>query len=124
MHQRQRALCEQWTRSGLSPFLLGIGVSTGEVAGALLGSADRMEYTLVGDTVNLADRLQDMARPGGTTVVSEATAAAVTGWPLTRMPARQVKGRTATVRPFQLAAEAPVARPAALVGAGGAGRAA
>ena len=40
-------------------------LSTGKAAAALLGSEERLEYTLVGDTVNLAQRLQDMARPGG-----------------------------------------------------------
>ena len=45
-------------------FLLGIGLSTGKAAAALLGSEERLEYTLVGDTVNLAQRLQEMARPG------------------------------------------------------------
>ena len=61
--------------AGLAPFGLGIGLSTGEVAAALLGSDERLEYTLVGDTVNLAQRLQDLARPAGTTVLSEADAA-------------------------------------------------
>ena len=63
----------EWTASGLSAFGLGIGLSTGEVAAALLGSAERLEYTVVGDTVNLAQRLQDLARPAGSTVASAAT---------------------------------------------------
>ena len=39
---------------GRPTFGLGIGLSTGPVAAALLGSEERLEYTLVGDTVNLA----------------------------------------------------------------------
>ena len=62
---------------GLPEFGLGIGLSTGEVAAALLGSDERLEYTLVGDTVNLAQRLQDLARPPGT-VLSGATVDALT----------------------------------------------
>ena len=73
MHERQRELDPVWAEQGLAPFGLGIGLSTGEVAAAMLGSAERMEYTLVGDTVNLAQRLQDLARPAGTTVVGEST---------------------------------------------------
>lgn len=57
---------------GKPEFGLGLGVSTGEVAAALLGSAERLEYTLVGDTVNLSQRLQQLARPGET-VATEAT---------------------------------------------------
>ena len=77
---RRRRRCTpagaSWTPSGgrgLAPFGLGIGLSTGEVAAALLGSEERLEYTLVGDTVNLAQRLQDLARPAGSTVVGLST---------------------------------------------------
>ena len=49
----------------------------GEVAAALLGSEERVEYTLVGDTVNLAQRLQDLARPSGRIVINESTYAAL-----------------------------------------------
>jgi class 3 adenylate cyclase len=77
MHERQRELDEQWSRAGRDAFGLGIGLSTGEVAAALLGSDERLEYTVVGDTVNLAQRLQDLARPAGRTVLSGATLAAL-----------------------------------------------
>ena len=62
---------------GLAPFELGIGLSTGTVAAALLGSDERVEYTLVGDAVNLCQRLQQFAEPGQT-VLSEATWDALT----------------------------------------------
>ena len=65
MHERQDAVNATWRADGLARFGLGIGLSTGEVAAALLGSDERLEYTLVGDTVNLAQRLQDLARPAG-----------------------------------------------------------
>jgi class 3 adenylate cyclase/ActR/RegA family two-component response regulator len=73
MHERQAALNERWRAENLPEFGIGIGLSTGEVAAALLGSEERIEYTLVGDTVNLAQRLQDLARPAGTTVLSART---------------------------------------------------
>jgi adenylate cyclase len=103
MHRRQRAVDERWAAEGLEPFGLGIGLSTGEVAAALLGSEERLEYTVVGDVVNLAQRLQDLARPAGVTVVSEATAAALTDAPdLVPMPPRTVRGRDAPVVAFRL----------------------
>jgi class 3 adenylate cyclase/DNA-binding NarL/FixJ family response regulator len=77
MHARQAALNDHWEAEGLPPFGLGIGVSTGEVAAALLGSEDRLEYTLVGSTVNLADRLQQLAEPHEI-VLSTPTYAALT----------------------------------------------
>jgi adenylate cyclase len=73
MHERQMVVNVRWEQEGLTPFGLGIGLSTGPVAAALLGSEERLEYTVVGDTVNLAQRLQDMARPAGRIVLSEAT---------------------------------------------------
>jgi class 3 adenylate cyclase/ActR/RegA family two-component response regulator len=73
MHVSQRLVNERWVARNLPAFELGIGLSSGEAAAALLGSQERLEYTIVGDTVNLAQRLQDLARPGGRTVVSQAT---------------------------------------------------
>jgi adenylate cyclase len=73
MHRVQRDLNQRWEGTAREPFVLGIGLSTGKAAAALLGSEERLEYTLVGDTVNLAQRLQDIARPGDATVMSEAT---------------------------------------------------
>src|SRR5207247_8887482 len=72
MHARQSEINGRWTAAGLPPFGLGIGLSTGEAAAALLGSAERLEYTLVGDTVNLSQRLQQLAA-AGETVISAAT---------------------------------------------------
>ena len=74
---RQRELNTRWEAEGRHPFGIGIGVSTGPVAAALLGSEERVEYTLVGDTVNLAQRLQDLARPAGRVVLNETTCAAM-----------------------------------------------
>jgi adenylate cyclase len=103
MHVRQRKLDSSWQREGLSPFGLGIGLSTGEVAAALLGSAERLEYTLVGDTVNLAQRLQDLARPAGNTVVSEATMQlAGADWQWDALGDREVKGRKTAVAAYRL----------------------
>lgn len=106
MHRRQRAVDERWQTEGLEPFGLGIGISTGEVAAALLGSDERLEYTVVGDIVNLSQRLQDLARPAGTTVLSDATVAALDNPPeLVALPPQLVKGREAPVTAFRLEQE-------------------
>ncbi len=103
MHRRQQELDRQWQADGLAPFGLGIGLSTGEVAAAMLGSAERLEYTVVGDTVNLAQRLQDLARPAGNTVASEATVRlAADDWKWESLGARDVKGRDAPVMAYRL----------------------
>ncbi|WP_205856487.1 adenylate/guanylate cyclase domain-containing protein [Phytoactinopolyspora endophytica] len=97
MHRRQAIVDRGWAGEGLEPFGMGIGLSTGEVAAALLGSDERLEYTLVGDTVNMAQRLQDLARPAGTTIASEATAASAPDWAFEQLDSVHVKGRDAPV---------------------------
>jgi putative ABC transport system ATP-binding protein len=76
MHATQDELNRRGRAASLPPFHIGIGLSTGEVAAALLGSEERLEYTVVGDTVNLAQRLQQWAGPGQI-VLSEPTWAAL-----------------------------------------------
>jgi len=105
MHAAQAEVNESWESQGLAPFGLGIGITTGPVAAALLGSDERLEYTLVGDTVNLAQRLQQWAEPGQT-VLSEATFGALDAAP----PAEElapalVKGRSAPVAAWRVDAE-------------------
>jgi class 3 adenylate cyclase len=92
---------ERWEGEGLPSFGLGIGLSSGPVAAALLGSEERLEYTLVGDTVNLAQRLQDLARPAGRVVLSAATYDALDEKPECEVLDDQaVKGREAHVRAY------------------------
>jgi len=101
MIQRQGAVNEKWAADGLPAFGLGIGISTGRVAAALLGSAERLEYTVVGDTVNLAQRLQDRARPAGRIVMSESTHAALSvPVDAQRLDPTAVKGREALVTAY------------------------
>jgi class 3 adenylate cyclase/FixJ family two-component response regulator len=97
----QQSLNESWREQGLSPFELGIGLSTGTVAAALLGSEERMEYSVVGDSVNLAQRLQQWAE-GGSIVLSEATHGGLKDPPsMEDLGSRQVKGKTQQVRAYR-----------------------
>ena len=103
MHRAQHELNETWLGTDREEFLLGIGLSTGIAAAALLGSEERLEYTLVGDTVNLAQRLQEMARPGGQTILSEPTWKALSDRPeATENPPELVKGRATPVTTFRI----------------------
>jgi adenylate cyclase len=107
MHSSQHELNRAWEGTAREEFLLGIGLSTGKAAAALLGSEERLEYTLVGDTVNLAQRLQEMARPGGQTILSEPTWLALTDHPeATQNPPEVVKGRTAPVSTYRIERDA------------------
>jgi class 3 adenylate cyclase len=104
MHVAQDRINDGWAGAGLPEFELGIGLSTGEVAAALLGSEERLEYTVIGDTVNLAQRLQQWADPGQI-VLAEATHEQLAE--LTeaeQLAPAQVKGREAPVRAYRIPA--------------------
>jgi len=103
MHELQAGINTRWEADGLPPFGLGLGLSTGEAAAALLGSAERLEYTLVGDTVNLSQRLQQLADKGET-VLSEATVKALhSAVDTVLIGSQQVKGRATPVTAYKIA---------------------
>jgi len=68
----QKSLDELNKISGKQPLSIGIGVHTGEAVVGFLGTERRMDYTAIGDTVNVASRLTSQAGPGQI-VISTAT---------------------------------------------------
>jgi class 3 adenylate cyclase/FixJ family two-component response regulator len=104
MHRYQAKINEGWRADGLPCFELGIGLSTGPVAGALLGSEERLEYTIVGDTVNLTQRLQQFAGPGEI-VLSEPTHRALGAEVQAEVLNEHVKGREQSVIAYRLSSQ-------------------
>ena len=104
MHAAQAVVNAEWIDQGLEPFPVGIGLSTGDVAAAMLGSDERLEYTVVGDAVNLCQRLQQFAADGEI-VASDATWEQLTIKPDAEdLGTHLVKGRATPVRPRKIAA--------------------
>ena len=66
MQRRMRELEREWRARGFErPFRMRVGISTGFATVGNFGSRDRMDYTIYGNQVNLAARLQSAAEPGG-----------------------------------------------------------
>lgn len=100
--RRLRALNRHRREKGLSEIEIGIGLNTGEVLLGNIGSEERMDFTAIGDTVNIADRLQGLAR-GGSVVLGEETARLCGDkFKMIDRGAVTVKGRSGQVQVFEL----------------------
>lgn len=95
-------LNEGWKARGLAPFAIGIGLHHGEAIVGNIGSDEKMEPTVIGDTVNLASRLEGLTKMYGCALLLSGETAALAGntIPLRPLDRVRVKGKRLPVDLF------------------------
>jgi adenylate cyclase len=95
-------MSQEWIAQGKHAFTVGMGVNTGDVVMGNLGASSRMNYTVIGDNVNVAARLYNVAK-GGEIVISEATYQEVKDVvEVVEMEPVMVKGKTVPIRIYNI----------------------
>jgi adenylate cyclase len=106
MIRELEVLQARWAAEGREPFRMGIGINTGEMVVGNLGSEQLFDYTVVGDGVNLAARLESLNKEYKTTVpiiISESTyLAAKDVLDVRRLGEVTVKGKSRPVLIYEL----------------------
>jgi adenylate cyclase len=98
------AFNEEIAKEGVPAFGMGLGINTGTVVVGNMGSDQRFDYTCLGDSVNLASRLEGQSKPYGVKIVlGERTANLVKDeYPVVELDCIAVKGKTKGVKIFTL----------------------
>ena len=97
-----KQLSTKWESQGKHAFTVGMGINTGDVVMGNLGASSRMNYTVIGDNVNLASRLYNVAK-GGEIIISQATYELVSGIvDVVEMEPVMVKGKSAPIRIYNV----------------------
>jgi adenylate cyclase len=104
-------LNRRWQAEGLPPLRMGLGIHTGEVFAGNVGRAGKVKYAVVGDTVNLASRVESLNKELGTTMLVTEAAYRAAGLDLevTDRGPVSVKGREEPVRIYEVIGLRPVA---------------
>ncbi|MGF1567175.1 MAG: adenylate/guanylate cyclase domain-containing protein [Nodosilinea sp.] len=100
-HALQAAMAMAEAVKTISPLAMGIGVHSGPVVAGCLGTDNHLEFTVIGDTVNVAARLEDMTKHlGHGLLISETTHQQLGDWPLQSLGPQPIRGRVEVLELF------------------------
>jgi adenylate cyclase len=102
MMQKLPVLNERWRTEYGFEMHMGIGLNTGEVFLGNIGSPERMEFTVLGDAVNVASRFSGLAKPGQILVTREVHSRLASGFRFQAFPPVEVKGKSNKLEVFEL----------------------
>jgi len=103
MLRELQLLNEGWRAKGRPELQVGIGLSYGEVFAGNIGSEQRLEFTVIGDTVNIANRLCSNAGPGEILVSDEFRRALKDPPALEQCPPMELKNKSQPVTVYRVA---------------------
>ena len=102
-HSQEYDLNIDFEKEGLPAIRFGIGIHTGPVFAGTIGAENRMEYTVIGDTVNTASRLESLCKTYKTDLlISEASAGKldIDDKELIFVADTEIRGKTGTMKVF------------------------
>ncbi len=104
MREKLQSINEAFRERGLPEIRTGIGLHYGEVVAGNMGHSERMEYTVIGDTVNLASRLEGLTKELGADILISGELHALVEHAIEAEPIAdvQVKGRAEAVAVFRV----------------------
>ncbi|WP_157018624.1 adenylate/guanylate cyclase domain-containing protein [Mesorhizobium xinjiangense] len=109
VEQRLKQFNADQRDKGLPEFRTRYGIHTGQALVGSVGAEERLQYTAMGDTINLASRLEGMNKKQGTVILASEATVKRCGDAIVFRPlgATKAKGRTAAVRIYEVTGAAP-----------------
>lgn len=109
MRELLESFNQKWEPITKSPISIGVGINTGEVVAGNIGSSDHIEYTVIGDTVNVASRIEGFTKETPNTIlISKSTYLPVKDLiEVETLPPLEIKGKEEKIELYRVLRRIP-----------------